>query len=205
MSNLIPFFPAIYLSVVAVTSAVSPSLERLALLVVVSGLGAGLGKVIVFLFSSMMGKRFLKSSKRESLEELLRATSIGVFLVVLVFAALPLPDDVLYIPLGVAGYSMALFATAVVIGKIILTGLVALLGSGLIRVLKFLSEVSATTRTNNLLSVVIVAAVIVVTGLILAVILYVDWTRVAEALAVRGWRNALHVFLRELARLFKRG
>jgi len=202
LSNLIPFFPAIYLGFLAVASAFSKSAWDVILLTVSAGVGAGLGKFVVFGASEILGKKFIKGEKRERVEQALRASKIGVFVLVVLFAALPLPDDVLYIPLGAAGFKATTFLVGVIIGKIILTGIVTGLSSTASWIVKYF--VSSGRSENPALLAGLTALLILFTGLLLMLVYYVDWMRVTEALTQKGWGEGLRTFLDEVKNMFKR-
>ncbi len=120
VSNSIPFMTVPYLALIAGYGALlNDNFERF-LVGIGGGLGAAIGKMVVFYFGREF-HRVLSEETRENLEFFAKAFQHGVFIAIFLFAALPLPDDVLYIPLGVAGYNPVLFFTAVALGKILLT------------------------------------------------------------------------------------
>jgi uncharacterized membrane protein YdjX (TVP38/TMEM64 family) len=131
ISNAIPYMTVPYLAVIAGYGAIiSDSLDRV-LVAVVGGLGAALGKVVVFMFGRGVHK-VLPEHIKENVSFIAKAFSKGVFIAIFMFAALPLPDDLLYIPVGMTGYSLVKFFVAVASGKIVLT-LAAVLAGGLVR------------------------------------------------------------------------
>ncbi|MET1128370.1 MAG: VTT domain-containing protein, partial [Thermoproteota archaeon] len=123
--NVIPYMTVPYLVAIAGYGAALPGFGSKAIAAVSAALGAGLGKVVVF----SMGRsihRVLPQGTRENLSVFASAFRRGVFIAVFIFAALPLPDDVLYVPLGVAGYSLLYFFVAVTLGKLVITSLAIL-------------------------------------------------------------------------------
>ncbi|NOZ88846.1 MAG: VTT domain-containing protein [Crenarchaeota archaeon] len=126
--NAIPFATVPYLVMIASYAAVTSDPVDKALMAVAGGLGAALGKMIVFYLGRGI-THFVSERTRENLEFFARFFKRGVFIAVFLFAALPLPDDVLYVPLGMAGYNPVLFFVAVALGKIFLTGLSIAFGS----------------------------------------------------------------------------
>ncbi|RUM47147.1 MAG: hypothetical protein DSY37_03600 [Hyperthermus sp.] len=128
-SNSIPYMTVPYLVLIAgygASSGLSP-LDKV-LVALGGGLGAAIGKMIVFYIGRGVN-RILSENTRENLDVFIEAFKRGVFIAVFLFAALPIPDDVLYIPLGVAGYSPLLFFVAVMLGKIVLTGVAVFFGN----------------------------------------------------------------------------
>jgi membrane protein YqaA with SNARE-associated domain len=189
-SNLIPGFPAIYLTLVLSYAAANEGDKlALAIAVIAGGLGAGLGKFVEFYISDVLSGRIKRlRRKRESLMYLLKRTKWEVAFLVFLFAALPLPDDVLYIPLGAAGFSKAVFIVSVVLGKIVLTALAA--GAGALLGWLF--------KENIVVSLVVLT---VGTALILALAFGVNWEAVVKAYDSSGWRAAGGVLKQELSRL----
>ena len=197
ISNAIPGFPAIYLAFVGTYAAINPDPENALLVIVVSGVGAGLGKLLVFLSSRAISKASNKLSKlREQTEWLSEEAEKGVFILVFLFAALPLPDDLLYIPLGLTGFRVISFAAAVITGKIVLTGLVYVLGQAYRSL--FQSLTSTSTRNNlGLLVAGAVAGSIIVT----LIVLKMDWRRIYTAYKRGGKLRATIILFEEFVRV----
>lgn len=127
VSNAIPYMTVPYLIVIAgYGAALINTLDKI-LVAIAGGVGAGLGKVVVYLLGRGV-HRILPEHTRENVELFARAFRRGVFIAVFLFAALPLPDDILYIPVGMTGYSPVLFFVAVTLGKIVITALAVLFG-----------------------------------------------------------------------------
>ena len=194
VSNLIPGFPAVYLTVVVSYSIASHGDPwGLMELIVAGGVGAGLGKFVEFYLSGLLGSRVRAvREKRRSLERVLARTRLGVALLVFLFAALPLPDDVLYIPLGAAGFSKAVFLIAVILGKTALTAIVAALG------------VAASWLLGRGLTPGSIAGLAIGTTAILVLVFAVDWERILDGYAESGWRGAAKAFAEELVSLVTR-
>ncbi len=190
LSNAVPYMTVPYLALIAGYGAtVDDPLDK-ATLVLVSGVGAGLGKVVVFLVGR--GARVLVSKERRRMMELAaRLARRSVFLAVFLFAALPLPDDILYLPLGLMGYSLTLFTIAVVAGKIVITGAAVLLGS----------SVSVLLGSGNTLVAAVAAAAI---GILLSVLVArMDWVRVIESYEKDGVAAAFQTLIEEVLRALK--
>jgi len=83
-------------------------------------LGAALGKVVVFFTSRKIGEAVMGREAEYAKRLFEKISKWGIDLAVVAFAASPLPDDVLYIPLGMAGYDLRRFFVAVLVGKTIL-------------------------------------------------------------------------------------
>lgn len=128
ISNAIPGFPAVYLVLLGSYALITGDTMEAATMILVAGVGAGLGKLTVFLSSRALGHASKSAQRlREQTEWLGEEAERGIFILVLLFAWLPLPDDILYIPLGLTGFRVLAFSIAVIIGKIMLTATVYLL------------------------------------------------------------------------------
>ena len=196
-SNLIPGFPAVYLVFIATYSALVPGLVYNVGLVVAAGVGAALGKLVLFYASSFLATRLGRVRRmRVASREALQRAGKGLALTVFAFAALPLPDDVLYIPLGVAGFNAIHFFVAVVLGKIVLTAIVAFLGGFYKTIVSWLIG-ETTISTGSSLAFFIAGAVVAALA-ITALTLSINWRRVAEAYHQEGFLGGTKVLLREL-------
>jgi membrane protein DedA with SNARE-associated domain len=117
IGSIIPFIPVPYFPVL-VTSALDKSLDP-NLIVLISTIGAVLAKTIIFI-ASYYGRNILSKKTKTRMLPLQKVLSkyggIGVF----VAALTPIPDDLVYIPLGIAKYSPSKFALFTFIGKYLL-------------------------------------------------------------------------------------
>lgn len=126
ISNSIPFVGVPYLSFLIL---ITPFLNfwELILIGILSALGASLGKVVIYLLGRGISYTLPEKTKENLLffQKLLRKW--GAFAIFL-FAASPLPDDVLYIPLGMAQYKLIHYFIAVFCGKLVVTTYVTFFG-----------------------------------------------------------------------------
>jgi len=197
VSNLIPGFPAIYLVFIATYSALVPNVVYNLGVIVVAGLGAALGKLVVFYASSFLATRFGRvRKKREASQRVLQRAGKGLAITVFAFAALPLPDDVLYIPLGVAGFNTLYFFIAVVLGKIVLTAIVSGLGGFYKKVASWLIGDTGIETGSSL--ILFIAGAIAAALLITAITLSIDWRGVALAYQEKGFVGGTKALVKEL-------
>lgn len=134
ISNSIPFVGLPYLNFLF---ALSPffSLEDIVVMSILSALGASIGKIVVYTIGA--GMRLTLSEKtKENLMFFEKIFKKWGFFAIFLFAASPLPDDVLYIPLGIAKYRVSYYFIAVFLGKLVITSYVLAFGkitSGLMK------------------------------------------------------------------------
>lgn len=123
LGNLLLFIPIPYLMMVFGLSAPSFGFDP-TLLALASALGASLAKLITYAIG-FESRHLLSEERRRKLEFARWIVARHGMLIVFLFAATPLPDDMLYIPLGIMGYSLIKFFASVLAGKIILTLIVS--------------------------------------------------------------------------------
>ncbi|AEM39171.1 SNARE-associated Golgi protein [Pyrolobus fumarii 1A] len=188
LGNAIPYTTVPYLVWIALTAPEYSDPLVKALVIVFAGLGAAIGKLIVF----TMGRAahaVLPEHVRENMEYFAKLIKKWGFLAIFLFAALPLPDDILYIPLGIAGYSITLFFIAVALGKIVITALAVMTGDIL----------ASMTGAEGGFNAQFILALLVLSFIVTYVIARIDWMRVTRAME-EGIIPAMVVLLEETGR-----
>ncbi len=181
LGNTIPYSTVPYLVLVAAYAASLETTWDYLAVSILGGLGAGLGKVVVY-YIGRTARIALPQQTRDQLERFAKLFEKSTFIAVFLFAALPLPDDLLYIPLGVARYNVWLFTLAVVTGKIVITGTTVFFGSALKSLVSYASSI------NPLLSLLSAAILTVVSILFVS---KMNWESIIEAYQERGAGRAL--------------
>jgi len=113
----VPFF------ILLVTMSLDPQFDPNAL-ALVSAAGATAGKMIVF-YGSYYGRRILPDETKRRMRPLQKLVSRYGWPAAFIAAATPVPDDLVYIPLGLSKYNPMLFLSATFAGKIVLTEIIA--------------------------------------------------------------------------------
>jgi membrane protein DedA with SNARE-associated domain len=135
ISNCIPYMTIPYLVVIAPYLARIRGVE-LVVSILALALGATLGKLVVYGVSrgiSHVSKiRIRLRGLTQAVDTYRKATFLAVFLA----AASPIPDDVVYIPVGISGYSVAYFFMALFLGKLVITILTVIYGAVVVRILE---------------------------------------------------------------------
>lgn len=183
LASLVVFVPIPYLAVIVLAS-LSGKFD-LTLLAISSALGAALGKLIIFQ-ASFAGQRFLKPNTRANFDSFLKIFSRFAWLAVLVAAATPVPDDIVYVPLGLAKYNRPKFFVSTLLGKMVLT-LTIVFGSDFLsnRVLGFF--IGGETQSIDVI-VVLTVLFVIITILITYLISKANWERFGRK-HITGWRN----------------
>lgn len=171
VGSLVIFVPMPYFFLV-VWASVNPSFDP-TLIGLVSAIGAASAKMMVFeasyAGSSLMGEES-KGRMKPFMKLVSRYGGVAAFLA----AATPIPDDLVYIPLGLAKYSRLRFILATFSGKILFTMLVVW-GSHLsFNYVRFLIQEASDPTGAVLLASIIVAA----TAATVYLITRLDWAKV---------------------------
>lgn len=124
ISNLIVFIPVPYLLTVFWLCSIS---EDTILIAITSAFGAAMGKLVIY-FISRSGRRLINKNSIRSLGFARKIMDRYGLMAVFVIAATPLPDDIVYIPLGIIQYSPLRFFLSCLAGKFLLTLVVAWAG-----------------------------------------------------------------------------
>lgn len=190
VSNSIPFVSLPYLLVIIGFAFKFTSLHDRILVVFFSALGASLGKILIYFIGRGFSK-FLGQSSKKNLELFNKIASKSLALAVFVFAALPLPDDVLYIPLGFSGFSLIIYFISVFLGKLFLKSLVVFYGS-----LLFLASEEFGYHT-----IPVFAALSI---LLSYYVIKIDWSKVIEAHIEGGLKKSITCLMLELSLINRR-
>ena len=162
-----PYFPG------RVTAAFNQNLDP-HLISLFSALGAVIAKLIIF-YASYYGRNVLSPKIKGRMIPLQRLLGkyggMGAFIA----AISPIPDDIVYIPLGLAKYSPWKFAISTFTGKFLLNEMIVL-GSAYLG--KPAIDKLLTGSTSSLSLILITIASIIVLGIIIYISLKIDWGKV---------------------------
>ncbi len=184
VSNSIPFVSLPYLLIILSYAISYPGINDKIIIIVSSALGAALGKLVIYALGRG-ASRALGPVSRRNVELFNKIARKSVTLAIFLFAALPLPDDVLYLPLGVTKFSMPSYFLAVFLGKVFLKSAVVFYGS----IFTVFSDEQAYQA---------VPLFVFISIFITYYIIKIDWTKVLEAHMDRGFGASAACFLEEL-------
>ena len=163
----IPYFPVLVAA--AFDKHLDPHMISLS-----SAIGSVAGKMIIF-YASYYGRKILNSSTKKRMFPLHKLLSKYGWLGAFIAAATPVPDDVVYITLGLAKYNPFRFATAVFAGKMVLKEITVW---GALLIGRPFVEYFISNYSNPVYFVALIGS----TGVILAIILYLslklDWAKI---------------------------
>jgi membrane protein DedA with SNARE-associated domain len=171
--SLIPFVPIPYFPLLITASFNSNFNPHIISLV--SALGIVAAKTIIF-FISYYGRKILSSKTKKRMRPLQNLVSRYGWFGAFIAALTPIPDDIVYIPLGLAKYSPWKFATATFAGKFLMNQFIVWGSIFLGR--PFVQDIlsAGTTNTMSLIAAAIVSIIA------LAVVVYfslkIDWAKI---------------------------
>jgi len=178
VSNSVPFLGVPYLLFVAgyiAREAIRLGLPAELFLIALSALGATLGKLVVYFIAASFRLK-LSSKTKDNLRLFANFSKRLALPLVVLFAATPAPDDLLYVPLGLSRYSLVYYFTGVFVGKSIMVWI----SSTYFKVVKYV------LGEDFLADPLASAAVAVLTAYLCIVVLKINWSRVASRYSEGG-------------------
>jgi len=170
--SLIPFIPLPGFLLLA-TMSVGDEFN-LHILVLVSALTATVAKQIIF-YVSFQGRRIMNEKTRKRMRPFERLVKRYGAAAAFVAAATPIPDDLIYVPLGLSRYNPKRFFIATLTGKIVLSYSIVLISHslGLSLIEPYLKDI----HDMNTIYIGIVIFVAMMTAAII-LLLRLDWQRI---------------------------
>ncbi|MCE9651808.1 MAG: VTT domain-containing protein [Nitrosarchaeum sp.] len=170
--SLIPFIPLPGFLLLA-TMSVGDEFN-LHILVLVSALTATIAKQIIF-YVSFQGRRIMNEKTRKRIRPFERLVKRYGAAAAFVAAATPIPDDLIYVPLGLSRYNPKRFFIATLSGKIVLSYIIVLISHslGLSLIEPYLKDI----HDMNTIYIGIAVFVAMMTSAIV-LLLRLDWQRI---------------------------
>jgi membrane protein DedA with SNARE-associated domain len=174
VGSIIVFIPLPYFPVL-ITTAFNKQLEP-NLISLSSAIGTVIAKIIIF-YVSYYGNNILNVKTKKRILPLQRLLSRYGWLGAFIAALTPIPDDLVYIPLGLAKYSPWKFATAIFAGKFLLNEVIV--WSTIVLGRPFVENVISDNNTTTPSSIIIIGIVAsAILGIILYLTLKADWSKI---------------------------
>jgi membrane protein DedA with SNARE-associated domain len=171
--SLIPFVPIPYFPLL-ITASFNPNFNP-QIISLVSALGIVGAKTIIF-FISYYGRNMLSDKTKKRMRPLQNLVSRYGWFGAFIAALTPIPDDIVYIPLGLAKYSPWKFATATFAGKFLLNQIIV--WSSILLGRPFVEDILSTDTTNTTSLIVAAIVSIAVLALVVYFSLKIDWAKV---------------------------
>lgn len=147
--------------------AISPAFEPI-LLAIAAGIGAGIGEIVGYGIG-YTGRIVIGEKRRRQMDAMLRIFERFGLPAIFVFALTPLPDDLLFIPLGLMRYSLKKAFLVCTAGKFVMSLIIAYAGKGTVRLF----------AEDWLLA----GSVAVLLALVIIIMFKIDWVKIAEKYA----------------------
>lgn len=171
VASLVPFIPIPYFPLLITASFNSNFNPHLIALASASGTVAA--KTIIF-FASYYGRKILSDNTKQRMRPLQKLVSRYGWTGAFVAALTPIPDDLVYIPLGLAKYSPWKFATATFAGKVLMNE--AIVWSSIFLGRPFVESIIGDTTDPTWLIVGAIASVALL-GVTIYYSLRIDWAK----------------------------
>jgi membrane protein DedA with SNARE-associated domain len=165
----VPYFP------ILITSALNKELDP-NMIALSATIGAVLAKSSIFI-ASYYGRNLLSNKTKSKILPLQNFLAKYGGLAAFIAALLPVPDDLIYIPLGIAKYSVKKFVLFTFFGKL-LYGLIIVWGAVILG-RPAMEQILSFSNANNQFSIILVAGLTI--GLLVLILFFtfkVDWTKI---------------------------
>ena len=172
IGSVIVFIPVPYFPVL-VTATRNRSFDP-HVIALSSAAGAVAAKMIIF-YGSYYGKNILSNKTKKRILPLQRLLSRYGWAGAFVASVTPIPDDLVYIPLGLAKYKPWKFATAVFAGKMILNEIIV---AGTILIGRPFVDLLSSEEINPVYLVTGALVSALVLGLLIYFSLRIDWSKI---------------------------
>ena len=173
VSSLIPFIPIPYFPVL-ITASFNTNFNP-HIISIISALGIVGAKTIIF-FISYYGRKILSDKTKKRMRPLQNLVSRYGWFGAFIASLTPIPDDIVYIPLGLAKYNPWKFATATFAGKFLMNE--SIVWGSIFLGRPFVEDILS-SDTTDMTSLIIAA---IVSMIVLAVVVYfslrIDWAKV---------------------------
>ena len=170
--SLIPFVPIPYFPVL-ITASFNPNFNP-HIIAIASAAGIVAAKTIIF-FISYYGRKILSDQTKHRMRPLQNLLSRYGWFGAFIAALTPIPDDLVYIPLGLAKYNPWKFATATFAGKVLMNEIIVWSSFYLGR--PFVENIFGETTDFTTLIIVAIASVAAL-GIVVYYSLRIDWAKI---------------------------
>jgi membrane protein DedA with SNARE-associated domain len=172
IGSVIVFIPVPYFPVL-VTATLNRSFDP-HVIALSSAAGAVAAKMIIF-YGSYYGRNILSNKTKKRILPLQRLLSRYGWAGAFVASVTPVPDDLVYIPLGLAKYKPWKFATAVFAGKMILNEIIV---AGTILIGRPFVDILSSEEINPVYLVTGALVSALVLGFLIYFSLRIDWSKI---------------------------
>lgn len=175
--SLIPFVPLPSFLLLA-TMAIDENFN-VHILAILSAVASTAAKQVIF-YASYSGRRIINEKTRKRMKPFERLIKRYGAAATFIAAATPIPDDIVYIPLGLAKYNPKRFFLATLTGKIVLSYIVVLLSRFF--GLSYVEPIIENVKDPTIIYIGIVVFAALMTGIII-LMLRLNWEKILGSVA----------------------
>ncbi len=172
LGSLIPFIPIPYFPLL-ITASFNSNFDP-HIIAIVSAAGTVAAKTIIF-FISYYGRKMLSDQTKNRMRPLQNLVGRYGWPGAFIASATPIPDDLVYVPLGLAKYNPWKFATATFAGKLVLNE--AIVWGSIFLGKPFVDSMLKDT-TDPVTLIIIGVASIAALGVVIYFSLRIDWAKI---------------------------
>ncbi len=167
------FFPIPYTVVIF---TIAPFFDPI-LIALASGAGSAIGEFSGYLLG-LGGRKILSEKRKRQMEALVKIFGKYGPIAIFLFALTPLPDDLLFIPLGVMRYNLLKAFVPAIIGKICMSLIIAYSSSYAITIIEQIFGIESDWIT----ALISMTLAIILLVIVLAIMFKIDWEKIAKDL-----------------------
>ncbi|MEM3090938.1 MAG: VTT domain-containing protein [Candidatus Bathyarchaeia archaeon] len=167
------FFPIPYTVVIF---TVAPFFDPI-LIALASGAGSAIGEFSGYLLG-LGGRKIISAKRKRQMEVLVKIFGKYGPIAIFLFALTPLPDDLLFIPLGIMHYNLLKAFIPAMVGKICMSLIIAYSSRYAITIIEQIFGVESDWITA-LISMILAIVLLII---VLAIMFKIDWEKIAKDL-----------------------
>jgi len=168
------FFPIPYTVVIFTVAASFPSFNPI-LIALASGVGSAIGEFTGYLLG-LGGRKIISKKRRRQMEALLKIFGKYGPIAIFLFALTPIPDDLLFIPLGIMHYNLLKAFIPAIIGKICMSLIIAYSARYTITIIKQIFGIESDWIT----ALISMTLAIILLIIVLAIMFKIDREKIAK-------------------------
>ncbi|MEM2466611.1 MAG: VTT domain-containing protein [Candidatus Bathyarchaeia archaeon] len=168
------FFPVPYTVVIF---TVAPFFDPI-LIALASGAGSAIGELTGYMLG-LGGRKIISEKRKHQMEALVKIFGKYGPIAIFLFALTPLPDDMLFIPLGIMHYNLLKAFIPAITGKICMSLIIAYSARYAITIIERMFGIESDWITA-LISMILAVILLII---VLAVMFKIDWEKMAKNFA----------------------
>ena len=165
------FFPIPYTVVIF---SIAPFFDPI-LIALASGAGSAIGEFSGYLLG-LGGRKIISEERKRQMESLLKIFGKYGPVAIFLFALTPLPDDLLFIPLGMMHYNLLKAFIPAIIGKISMSLIIAYSSRYAITIITKIFGI----ESDWIRALISTALAIILLIIVLAIMFKIDWEKIAK-------------------------